>query len=173
MLFFYLKFDVILNKALEYIIKVPCLCSTNVTHNISMVRVEIMAEKYMLIKDILEEITFMKQLFIFIILIRISLKINDMTFLLQLILQLLTATVFSVDGFTNSCLTLKKSSLQFHSGMRNRLILDSTVDRTSLNDFSSLKLSVDSGPPRDIGGSGDWSRVTPRFHLRRPLIRRI
>ena len=38
-----------------------------------------MVDKYMLIKDVLEEITFMKQLFIFFILIRVgfSIKIFD------------------------------------------------------------------------------------------------
>jgi len=73
---FYLKYDVILNKALEYIIKAPCLCSSNVPLQIKWPGFRIMAEKYMLIKDVLEEITFMKQLFIFVILIRVGFSIK-------------------------------------------------------------------------------------------------
>ena len=88
-----------------------------------------MADKYMLIKDILEEIVFMKQLFIFIILIRISLIKIDMEFSLHLVSELLTAMDSLVAGFTNSCWTLKKNSRQFHSGMRKCLLLDGIEDR--------------------------------------------
>ena len=74
---FYLKYDVILNKALEYIIKAPCLCSSNSPLHIKWSGLRIMADKYMLIKDVLEEITFMKQLFIFFILIRVGFSIKN------------------------------------------------------------------------------------------------
>ena len=73
---FYLKYDVILNKALEYIIKTQCLGSSNVPLHIKCPGVRIMADKHMLIKDVLEEITFMKQLFIFFILIRVGFTIK-------------------------------------------------------------------------------------------------
>ena len=60
-------------------------CSITLLGVENLNQLEIMADKYMLIKDILEEIVFMKQLFIFIILIRISLIKIDMEFLLHLV----------------------------------------------------------------------------------------
>ena len=32
------------------------------------------------------------------------------------------------------------------------------------NDYNQPR-AMNEGPPRDIGGSGDWSRVTPRYSL--------